>query len=188
MLTNTYQFNSTSNCNHYEIDYIYECNLLVLKDLRGKNSIVNNFEFKEFVENEYRKKVNSNYDLDINIRDLYSLEIHTKNKNIEDIKRFNNLNEYILLLNSNISRRVTKKEIVYKKNKSKSIISIQISKRKYLKIFLLKDIEAFDNENRFITISKSNCKTLQKLFKIVNDDDLAYIKDILLKYINKKSI
>lgn len=46
-----------------------------------------------------------------------------------------------MLSNSNISRRITKKEIVYKKNKSKSIITIQISKRKYLKVFLLNDIE-----------------------------------------------
>lgn len=185
LLSNTYKFKNIYNCNCYQTDYIYDVNFLVLKDFRGKNSIVNSFKFKEFVENECNKKLKKNYDLDINIRDLYPIDIHTNNKDIDDIKRFNNLNEYILLLNSNISRRVTKKEIVYKKNKSKSIITIQISKRKYLKIFLLNAIEEFDIENRFITISKNNCKSLQKLFKVECDNDLIYIKEILLKYIKK---
>lgn len=184
-MNKTYHFNNIYNCNYYQANYIYDVNFLVLKDFKGKNSIINSFEFKEFVTNEYNKNIKNNYDMDIHIRDLYPIETHTDNKNALDVERFNELNEYILLLNSNISRRVTKKEIVYKKNKSKSIITIQISKRNYLKIFLLDEVKEFDKENKFKTISKSNCKVLQNLFKIKNNNDLIYTKDVLLKYIRK---
>lgn len=64
------------------------------------------------------------YDEDINIRDLYSLEINISNKREFDISRFNLLNDFILEFSDNKTRRVTKEEIVYKKNKSKSIVTI----------------------------------------------------------------
>lgn len=64
------------------------------------------------------------YDEDINIRDLYSLEINISNKREFDISRFNLLNDFILEFSDNKTRRVTKEEIVYKKNKLKSIVTI----------------------------------------------------------------
>lgn len=71
--------------------------------------------------------------MDINIRDLYSNNIHTDNKREEDVERFKQLNDFLLNFNDRINRRVTKKEIVYKKDKCRSILTIQISKRGYLK-------------------------------------------------------
>ena len=163
LIKDTFNFNNTYNSEYNDAEYLYEVELLVLNDLRGKNSVVNTEEFHSFLIKEHDKKVNKKYDLDINIRDLYPIDIHTNNKSKENVDRFYQLNKFILSSNNRISRRVTKKEIVYKKDKSRSILSIQISKRDYLKVFVLEQIEQYDYNNSFKTISKGNCKPLKKL-------------------------
>lgn len=147
--------------------------------------MVNTEEFHSFVMKEHDKKVNKKYDLDFNIRDLYTIDIHTNNKQKENVERFYKLNKFILSINNIISRRVTKKEIVYKKDKSRSILSVQISKRDYLKVFALEQIEQYDYDNSFKTISKGNCKPLKKLIIIKNDSDLKYLFEVIKKYLKK---
>lgn len=124
------------------------------------------------------------YDEDVNIRDLYPIDIHFKNKNKDDIERFNKLNDIILSNSDNISRRVTKKEIVYKKNKSRSILLFKLRTHGGINIFTFKDIEKYDVYNKFITISKKNCKPLEKCFCIESDEDLKYIELIIDKYLS----
>lgn len=153
--------------------------------MRGRNSVVHTDEFKQFLIEEHNNEQNKEYDSDINIRDLYPLDIHTTDKRIDDVNRFNNINDLILKHDNRISRRVTKKEIVYKKDKSRSVISIQISKRNYLKVFMLPDVEEFDLYNKFNVISKGNCKPLERLLLIKEDQDLDYLKLIIDKYIDK---
>ena len=108
--------------------------LLSLNDFRDRKSVVNTEEFKDFVKEERNRAIYKKYDMDINIRDFYPINIHTDNKREEDVERFNQLNIFLLNFNDRINRRVTKKEIVYKKDKCRSILTIQISKRGYLKV------------------------------------------------------
>lgn len=131
------------------------------------------------------KEKNKIYDQDINIRDLYPIEIHFENKKEEDIYYFKELDKIVLSNSKKISRRVTKKEIVYKKNKSRSILSFAITKFRGVKVFTFDDIDEYDLEKRFITISKKNCKPLEKCMRIQNDDDFEYIKKIIDKYLDK---
>lgn len=168
-----------------EITYTYETELLLLKDLIGKNSIKNSDTFRVFMDRELSKEKNKVYDSDINIRDLYSLDLHITNKNKDYVNTFYKLNDLILSYNTHrITRRITKKEIVYKKDKVRSIISIMISKNVGVKIFLLPLIDEIDKEKRFITISSSNRKPLEKKFNIINDDDYKYIEHLLYKYLD----
>ena len=183
--SNTYEFNNVYANPYYKGDYSYEVNLIIVKDYRGVDSIINKQEFKEYVKEEYEKYKNISYDLDYNIRDLYDIKIHTENKNDEDIERFNELNKIILSSNSRISRRVTKKEIVYKKDKSLSIISIQISKRNYLKLFIKERIKEFDEYSKFSEIPKSNCKPLNYMMKVKDAEELKYAIEKIRKYIQK---
>lgn len=157
----------------------------MLKDLIGKNSVKNSDAFRVFMERELSKEKNKIYDPDINIRDLYSLDIHITNKNKDYVNTFYKLNELILSYNTRrITRRITKKEIVYKKDKVRSIISIMISKNVGVKIFLLPLRDEIDKEKRFITISSSNRKPLEKTFNINDDDDYKYIECLLYKYLD----
>lgn len=151
----------------------------------GKNSVVHTDGFKRFVSEELEKEKNKKYDQDINIRDLYPIETHFENKKEEDIITFKELDKIILSSSNKVSRRVTKKEIVYKKDKYKSILSFVITRFNGVKIFVFNDIEEYDNDNRFITISKKNCKPLEKCMKIKNDNDLEYIKSIITEYLAK---
>lgn len=112
------------------------------------------------------------------------MDLHTEDKDSKDIIRFFKLNDIILKNNNRISRRVTKKEIVYKKDKSRSIVTIQILKNGGLNLFLSNKLSSLDNEKKFITISKSNCKTLDSCFKIINDDDLKYIESVITDYLD----
>ena len=84
--SNTYEFNNVYANPYYKGDYSYEVNLIIVKDYRGVDSIINKQEFKEYVKEEYEKYKNISYDLDYNIRDLYDIKIHTENKNDEDNK------------------------------------------------------------------------------------------------------
>ena len=157
--------------------------LLSLNDFRGKKSVVNTEEFKDFVKEERNRVIYKKYDMDINIRDLYPINIHTDNKREEDVERFNQLNIFLLNFNDRINRRVTKKEIVYKKDKCRSILTIQISKRGYLKVFALPCIEKYDFLHLFKTIAKSNCKPLEKLILIKEDKDLKYLIETIKQYL-----
>lgn len=74
---------------------------------------------------------------------------------------------------------------MYKKDKYKSILSFVITRFNGVKIFVFNDIEELDNKNKFITISKKNCKPLEKCMKIQNDSDLEYIKSIIMEYLKK---
>ena len=168
----------------YINEYTYEVELLNLIDLTGKNSIIHTDGFKIFLNKEISKKQKIKYDLDINVRDLYPISIHTEDKDEIDVKRFNKLNDIILNHSKRISRRVTKKEIVYKKDKSKSIVSFIITKHEGIKIFTFKKIEDLDNERRFYSISKSNCKPLERCYKIKTDEDLNYISLIMKDYLD----
>ena len=180
----TFIFKNVFEHEKWNVDYIYEVELISLTDLIGKHSVIHTSSFKDFYNNELDRKKNKNFDENINIRDLYPIDIHLKDCNKNDLKRFNRLNE-ILLSNDKISRRVTKKEIVYKKNKSRSIISFKIKKLGGINIFLFKDVEKIDAFKKFITISKKNCKPLEKFFCIENDDDLKYVELIIDKYLEK---
>ncbi len=159
--------------------------MVALIDLTGNNSIVNTDGFKSFASNELAKKNNITYDSNINIRDLYDISIHTKDKSTDDIDRFDELNRLILNYSKKVTRRVTKKEIVYKKDKYKSILSIVITKHEGLKIFTFKDISSFDIEKKFYEISKGNCKPLEMCTKIKNDEDLKYVSLIINEYLDK---
>lgn len=68
--------------------YKYEVELISLSDLKGKNSVINTEGYKNFKTEKIKKSVNKGYDVDYNIRDLYSIEIHLENKNENDILIF----------------------------------------------------------------------------------------------------
>lgn len=180
-----YSFKNVYDRDDWEANYTYEVILCVIKDFRGYNSIIHNDTFKEYAKSEKGRCLYRMYDDNINIRDLYPLEIHLKDKRELDIIRFKDLNDYILKINKRISRRVTKREIVYKKDKSLSIITIQICKRGYLKVFLNNKIIEIDNKNKFETIPKSNCKPLEQRMKIYTDEDISYLKNILKEYVKR---
>ena len=180
----TFIFDNVYNNLKWKIKYIYDVELISLNDLVGKHSVIHTDEFKNFYKEEIENKNNKTFDENINIRDLYPLEDHFKNKKLDDINRFNKLNEIILSTSDRISRRVTKKEIVYKKDKFRSIVSFKIKRYGGINIFLFKNVEEVDEFNKFITISKKNCKPLEKCFCIESDEDFKYIKLIIDKYLN----
>lgn len=64
-------------------------------------------------------------------------------------------------------------------------MSIQISKRNYLKLFVKDLIKEFDEVKKFKEIPKSNCKPLNYMMKIKSDEDLKYAIDKIRKYIHK---
>ena len=87
--------------------------------------------------------------------------------NCIDINRFNLLNDFILGFSDNITRRVTKKEIVYKKNKSKSIVTISI-KKDYINIYTLSNIEKFDINKKILGVAGTSRKPMNKRLIINN--------------------
>ena len=171
----TFEFENSKN--------IYEVEMLSLNDLIDKKKVIYDSNFKKFVEQEKNKRYKKEYDLNVNIRDLYPLDIHTNNKNENDIKIFYILNDFILNYNKRINRRVTKKEIVYKKDKSKSIVSIKLTKMKGVQLFVSKEIESIDNEKCFFTIPKTNKKPLQKCIKIKGNEELSKILKLMTEYL-----
>jgi len=180
-------FNITETFSQYrKAEYIYEVRFLVVNDLRGNNSVINNEHFKKFVANESNNMKNKKYDSDINIRDLYPIEIHLEGKREEDIKRFNILNNQMLEFSPRISRRVTKKEIVFKRDKIKSIVAISFSRNyKCLRLFLLPSASKFDINKKFITVPKNSKRTLDMKLLIRNEYDFEYAKNILNKYLEE---
>lgn len=167
--------------NNQNREYTYDVEFIVLKDLKGSNSFCNSDQYKEFYNDEISNLKNKRYDLNVNIRDLYPLSIHIDNKNEKDINRFNVLNDLILGLDDRISRRVVKKEIVYKKNKSKSIIAIRIF-NDYLNVYMSDLVEDIDFKNKASVLAKSNRKPLDRVFIIKNDNDIEYVSDIIKGY------
>ncbi|MDO4375805.1 MAG: hypothetical protein Q4C33_01350 [bacterium] len=125
------------------------------------------------------------YDLDANIRDLYPIEMHFENKQEKDINYFKELDRIILLKSKKINRRVIKKRIIYKKNKTKSILAFVITKFNGVKMFTFNIIEEIDAENKFKSISKKNRQLLEKCIKIQNDNDFEYVRNIIDKYLDK---
>lgn len=159
--------------------------LIVLDGLILKTSTIDDEKFKQYVEKEHTKNNNKKYDLNYRLRDLYPLTIHTQNKKVEDVKIFFELNDFILEQTNRITRRITKKEIVYKKDKSKSIINIRITQKSHVNLFLSEDVIQFDKEKLFKKISKANNKPLDECMKIMNQKDLEYAEQIIEKYIKK---
>ena len=143
-----------------------------------------NQKYQNYLTTEMEKEKNKLYDSNINIRDLYPISIHTDEKKLEDINLFYKLNDIILNLNDRISRRVTKREIVYKKDKSKSIVAIKITKSDNIRIFMLPIADKFDTNKRFNTTPKASNKPLCKYIKISNNEDIDYFKLIIINYIN----
>ena len=84
-------------------------------------------------------------------------------------------------MDDRISRRVVKKEIVYKKNKSKSIIAIRIF-NDYLNVYMSDLVEDIDFKNKASVLAKSNRKPLDRVFIIKNDNDIEYVSDIIKGY------
>ena len=181
----TYSFKDVYQRSDFKVDYVYEVELIVVKDLHGYNSVTKTDEFKEFLSNELESEKYINYDPDINIRDLYPLEIHTKDKDETLVNYFDKINDLILNYDSRINRRVTKREIVYKKDKSKSIVAIRISKKGYIKLFVNGNINEYDNQNKFDTVPEKTNKPLNKVLKIYNDSDFHYLETVIFKYLSK---
>ena len=77
------------------------------------------------------------------------------------------------------------REIVYKKDKSKSIISLRISKKGYIKFFTNENIDELDIDNKFNTVPEKSNKPLNKVLKIYDDNDYKYIETIVFKYLDK---
>lgn len=181
----TYELSDAYISEYNKTTYKYEVELISLSDLMYKFSVTNTEDYKKFKDKEIEKNRGKEYDMDYNIRDLYPIEIHLENKNENDISKFENLNSFILSLNDKITRRVTKKEIVYKKNKSKSILSIILTKNSGIKLFVLPIVEELDFNNKFFIISSGNRKPLECCIKIRDDEDLKYVKLIIKKYFQK---
>ena len=167
--------------NNKKVEYTYEVEFVLLKDLRGSNSLCNDLAYKDYYESEVSRFQNKTYDEDIHIRDLYPLEIHTSNKREIDINRFNLLNDFILGSSDNITRRVTKKEIVYKKNKAKSIVTISI-KKDYINLYTLSNIERFDINERMEDVPEKSRKPMNKKLIITSEEDMYYAQSILKNY------
>lgn len=176
----TFKFNE--QINEYRcLEYTYEVDFILLKDLRGTNSLCNDLAYRDYYESEIARFQNKTYDEDIHIRDLYPLEIHTNNKREIDISRFNLLNDFILGSSDNITRRVTKKEIVYKKNKAKSIVTMSI-KKDYINLYTLSNIERFDINERMEDVPENSRKPMNKKLIITNEEDMYYAQRILKNY------
>jgi len=177
----TYKFKEKLSNNQVK-ECTYDVELILLKDLKGNNSLCNSEEYKIFYEEEINNLQNKKYDLDMNIRDLYPINIHTENKRKIDVDRFNILNELILSLNEGINRRVVKKEIVYKKNKSKSIIAIKLF-NDYLNVYFSDLVENVDLNKKVCILSQSNRKPLDRFFVVKNDNDIEYLSKIIKEYV-----
>ena len=176
----TFKFNEQIN-EYRLLEYTYEVDFVLLKDLRGANSLCNDIAYQEFYDSEIARFQNKTYDEDIHIRDLYPLEIHTSNKREIDINRFNLLNDFILGSSDNITRRVTKKEIVYKKNKAKSIVTMSI-KKDYINLYTLSNIERFDINERMEDVPEKSRKPMNKKLIITSEEDMYYAQSILKNY------
>ncbi|MDO4962669.1 MAG: hypothetical protein Q4E75_01000 [bacterium] len=179
----TYTFENAYLTQGRKLEYKYDVEFLVIEDLYGKKSIRNTLEFKQYMNKEIAKRKNVIYDM--NVVDLYPIEKHYDNRPQIDIDRFNQLNDIILSISPKLCRRVTKKEIVYKKNRIKNVISIIFTKNQGLKIFVNNEMENFDINENFFTISKGNRKPLEKCMKIMTEEDFSYIKKALKNYLDK---
>lgn len=164
------------------MNYLYDVELVTLNKIHNKYLDIDELKYQNFLKCELGKKMKKNYDLDINIRDLYPIDIHIQNKDKYDIQLFNKLNEFILLYDKIISRRITKKSIVYKKNRSKSILLIELTKTKHIKLYILLDEFSEDKLKRFIKISYSSKIPFKRCMTINDEKDLKYAIKLLRNY------
>ena len=115
---------------------------------------------------------------------LSLLSIHTKNKQDCSLEMFNVIND-LILNNKSIFRRVTKKQIVYKNKKIKSIIGIKLTNYKGIKVYTLPNVKELDIENRFIDVPSKCLKPLNKKIYIKTKDDLNYFNNVINQYLKK---
>ena len=166
------------------MNYLYDVELITLNKIHNKYLDIDELKYQIFLESELNKKTKKNYDLDINIRDLYPLDVHTKNKKECDIELFNNLNKFVLSYDKRISRRITKKTIVYKKDRSRSILSVDITKTEHLKLFILSKQLKHDTKEKFVEISLNSKMPFKSCMTINDNNDLKYAIKLLKKYLN----
>lgn len=165
------------------MNYLYDVELVTLNKIHNKYLDIDELKYQNFLKCELGKEMKKNYDLDINIRDLYPIDIHIQNKDKYDIQLFNKLNEFILLYDKRISRRITKKSIVYKKDKSKSILSIELTKTEHIKIYILLDEFSDDKLKRFVKISHNTKAPFKRCMTVNDEDDLNYLINLLKNYL-----
>ena len=67
LLKEKFSFDNVYNNKYYIAKYIYEVELLILNDFRGKKSVVNTHDFQNLLIEEHGKEEKKKYDLDINI-------------------------------------------------------------------------------------------------------------------------
>lgn len=177
----TYSFDDVKNSDNIK----YEVEVITINNLR-KNKFLNSQYFQNFKKQEVENTKNHNFKIyeDYNIRDLYPIEQHLCNKSDLIKKWFNELNKLILESNIRINRRVTKREIVYKKDKIKSIISLVLSQKGYVKLFISSKVTLIDEEVKFFIIPKGYCKPLERCLIIDNETTFNYAKSHLIKYID----
>ena len=158
----TFQFQN--ECKSFACDLreiTYEVEFISLPLLLIKTKKIGNKDYNSFLIDEQQKKENKKFDNDINLRDLYPISIHTKNKQECNLEMFNVIND-LILNNKSIFRRVTKKQIVYKNKKTKSIIGIKLTNYKGIKVYTLPSVKELDIENRFIDVPSKCLKPLNK--------------------------
>ena len=83
----TFEFTDKSR-NNQVYQHTYEVNLVYLS---MTNKLFKTKEYKDF----YKKEIGTinEYESDINIRDLYPLDIHANNKSEEVVELFNQIND-----------------------------------------------------------------------------------------------
>lgn len=184
LLNNDYVFKEVLS-NKQKRCYTYEVNLLIVNNFYCKNNV----EYRKIVENyidrEDQRLERIKYDTDINIRDTYPLEKYIENKNSIDISHFNILNDMILNFNSRITRRVTKKRIVYKIDKCKNIVAIDIKKINYINLFFAPSIIDKKYDDVLVKVPENSRMPLCRKFIIKDASGLDLAKEMLDEYLKK---
>ena len=164
---------------------VYEVELIALVDLYGKDSIINDPKFQKFLKNQTQLIEQRTYEKVVK-DDLCNIESHLKKCSYDGRLLFNDLNRQILR-RKKITRRVLKKNIVYK-NEFLNILAIKIINRNgHFNISARSDISKYDTDNRFITYLDKT-QPLKKYFTIKNKEDLIYVKTIIKPYISQYQI
>ena len=162
-----YKFDIYNNIEYPVGTYNYNVDLIVIKDFIGANSVINTNDFIDYSKKERDRFLYREIDYSSNIIDLYPLESHLSNKNESDVIR------------------VTKKAIVYKKDKCKNIISIRISSIKHIIVYVSDDIYKCDCNLNIIDIKSQSYIPFKKVIYINNISELSSLIMSLTKYLNK---
>lgn len=185
LMRKMYKFDIYNNIEYPVGTYNYNVDLIVIKDFIGANSVINTNDFIDYSKKERDRFLYREIDYSSNIIDLYPLESHLSNKNESDVMLFNKLNDFILSYSNRINRRVTKKAIVYKKDKCKNIISIRISSIKHIIVYVSDDIYECDCNLNIIDIKSQSYIPFKKVIYINNISELSSLIMSLTKYLNK---